>query len=543
MEDRGTDARGADLDRVVLGLVLLGVGLRLARFLLNYPLWCDETMLAANLLDRGWADLARPLHYRQVAPIGFLALEWAAIRVLGFSEPSLRLVPLLAGVASVPLFAVLARQILGRGRAAVLAVALFAVAQPPIRYAAEMKPYATDLLVALGLLVLACRWRAAPDRPGRLWALAAVAPLAIALSLPSLFLLAVIGLLLGVELGRRRSPTMTMLPAALGLAAATAAAVAAMAWLGQYRTSPDDRAYFLKFWADAFPPAFAEPLALARWLAKAHTGALFAYPHGELRSLAWLNVLILASFLMGCLAWSRRDRRTLALLILPFLVTLAAAAFRRYPYGMSPRVAQFLVPSTLILAAAGVDRIMQRLRDGERRRRVAIALTGALLLFGGWRLAADLGRPYRTPWDRTAREFARWFWEELGQDAELVCLQRDLGIPISDRPWAYDANDQYLCYQRIYSQRHREGRPPRWDAISASHPLRCVFLRRGPDEMPAGFRAWLEEHRDEFVLRDVRSYPATRGSTVEPRQTYVVCELVPADPAIAAGTADPRPRR
>ena len=65
--------------RAVIGFMILGIVLRLVRYLQNYPMWCDETMLAANLLDRHWNELAQPLAYRQVCPVGFLALEWAVV--------------------------------------------------------------------------------------------------------------------------------------------------------------------------------------------------------------------------------------------------------------------------------------------------------------------------------------------------------------------------------------------------------------------------------------------------------------------------------
>ena len=57
------------LAQATTGFVLLGVLLRATRYLLNYPLWCDETMIAANFLDRGYVDLLRPLDFRQVAPL------------------------------------------------------------------------------------------------------------------------------------------------------------------------------------------------------------------------------------------------------------------------------------------------------------------------------------------------------------------------------------------------------------------------------------------------------------------------------------------
>ena len=54
-----------------------------------------------------------------------------------------------------------------------------------------------------------------------------------------------------------------------------------------------------------------------------------------------------------------------------------------------------------------------------------------------------------------------------------------------------------------------------------------------PAEVPA-FLNWIEAHRDRYTLREVRTYPATRGSQVEPAQTYVVCEFVPTPRALAA---------
>lgn len=520
--------RSTQIAQITLALATLGLALRQVRFLQIYPMWCDETMVAVNLLDRPWTALAEPLDYRQICPLAFVVLEWASVRMLGFSEAALRLVPLLSALASVPLFYRLAARVLGRGSiGALVAVGIFAVAQPPIRFAAEVKPYASDLLVATVLLTIAGRWRSDPARPGGLWLLAALAPLALASSLPAVFVLGAIAIVALLDIPNRGSPVIV---AWVGFLAAIGVSVGALAVLGQYHTGPDDRAYFLRFWANAFPPSIRTPSALAGWIVRIHTGALFAYPHGENRSLAWLNVVVLAGFLLGVVALARKHRSMTAILVLPFALTLSAAALRRYPYGWSPRVAQFLLPSTLILVGAGAEWVVSRLGAASIRRLVVPGLTVFLVALGLWRTSTDFTRPFRTPWDRTAREFARWFWEELGADSELVCVRSDLGIPFRPGRWQYDGTDQYLCYQRIFSRRHHEGRPPRWDAISAAHPLRCVLLNRMPHEVP-GFLAWLEANKDRFALRDVRTYRATRGSPVEPGLTYVVCELLPVAPA------------
>jgi len=54
--------------------------------------------------------------------------------------------------------------------------------------------------------------------------------------------------------------------------------------------------------------------------------------------------------------------------------------------------------------------------------------------------------------------------------------------------------------------------------------------------MPA-FGDWLVANRQRYALREVRSYTATRGSAVEPRMIYVVCELVPVPPISIGGSA------
>jgi hypothetical protein len=309
-----------------------------------------------------------------------------------------------------------------------------------------------------------------------------------------------------------------------GFLAAIGLAVGAMAGMGQYQTAPEDRAYFLSFWADAFPPSWRDPLVLARWLVRTHTGPIFSYVPGVRDT--WVTALVFGGFVAGILARIRREPSRVLLLVLPFLLTLLAAALRRYPYGVSVRAAQFLAPATLLLAAAGVAWLCARPRRASLTRWVIPGLAAGLIGMGLWRVGQDLGHPYRTPWDRTGREFARWFWSEFAADAELVCVRTDLGIPFRPGPWAYDAVDQYLCLQRIYSLRHRRAQPPRWESISPSHPLRCVLLNRRPEEVPA-FREWIEAHRDRYRLREVRTYPATRSDHLEPAQTYVVCELVP----------------
>src|ERR1700730_3212051 len=72
------------MGRLLLGLVLVGAGLRIWQYLANTGLWLDEVLLASNILHRStWDLLTVPLAYTQVAPKGFLLLEKLASLSLG----------------------------------------------------------------------------------------------------------------------------------------------------------------------------------------------------------------------------------------------------------------------------------------------------------------------------------------------------------------------------------------------------------------------------------------------------------------------------
>ncbi len=192
---RDERARDRQLRRATLAFVVLGVVLRIVRYALNYPLWWDESFLAVNLIKRGYLDLLRPLDYSQVCPVLFLWAELSVVKLLGFCEWTLRLLPLFCGIASVLLFHLLAGRIV-RGLPLLLAVAIFAVSYHPIRHAADVKPYASDLLAALIVMAAAIEWTRAPSRGRWMWVLAAVSPVLIALSHPAIFVISGVALAL-----------------------------------------------------------------------------------------------------------------------------------------------------------------------------------------------------------------------------------------------------------------------------------------------------------------------------------------------------------
>lgn len=401
-----------------LVLVLSALAWRTLRYSLVFPMWGDEGMMAVNFHNRGFLDLLGPLDYGQVAPPGFLWLELAASRLLGFSEPALRLVPYLAGVAAVLLFWRVCRKLLDR-RATLMAMAVFAASFYPARYAAEVKPYSLDLLLALLIVLTAWAIYERPASTGRWAAFAALASVSAWLSYPSIFISggACLWLLAyGPAGGRRR-----LWPRVLASGALIAASFFAMYVLvgsGQQATAP------ASYWSAGFPP-MSEPWRIPLWALDVHTGMMMAYPNGGHSGGSTVSLLLAV---VGAVVMWRTRRPVLLLLLSPLPLMFLAAALERYPYGASARVAQHIAPAACMLIGTGIVCALRKVLGARRTiRALPIAVLPFLaVVIGG--LLRDMAQPYHSRADVIARDV-------IGQlsrasepgDRWLVFASRDRG--------------------------------------------------------------------------------------------------------------------
>jgi hypothetical protein len=534
-EDFGPDGRRIEL--AATAFVALGVLLRVGHYLANYPIWGDEAFLALNFLDRGYLDLLLPLKYAQICPILFLWAELTAVKLFGFSEMSLRLCPLLCGVGSVFLFGHVAVRVL-KGPAMLLAVAIFAVSIHPIRHSADVKPYASDLLVALVLVALAIEWCRSSQKTGWLWLLVGFTPIALAASYPAILVAGGIALALAPSVWktRRRGP-MIALTAYVVIAATTFAALFVV-YVHRQRGSGALPA-LQRYWADSFPP-LDSPIRLARWLITTHTGSMFAYPWGGSHgaSTATLIIVLIAGIVL--VRW--RQGTVLSLLVMPMGVALAAAALRLFPYGGEARIMQYIAPAICMMAGLGLSTLIGLLPSSAGRAAVVKVAAMTLAIVGVVVLMDEFRHPYRAIYDYQVREFARRFWPEQAQGVELACVQWDYGIV--QRGAAVVRTALYLCNQHIYSPIRRRGGGPHWSLVARDRPLRCVVFDDVHLKCPQT-TAWLESMQENYDLRGRRDLVVrTVGLDSKPWDDHVfVFEFEPRRqwPAIqsaAGGTAN-----
>ncbi len=492
---------------VIGALIGLGATARLLRYLLRFPLWEDESFLASNFLDRSFANMLEPLAFHQVAPLGYLWIELALVKLLGFTELALRLWPLVAGLASLFLFAHLSRRLL-KGGARLLAVALVAVSYPCIRYSAEAKPYGPDLFVSLVLLVLLVEWWRRPWRSGWLWALAAAAPVAVVLSHPSVFVIASCVGLSGLVLIARPKPKAWL--AWLALATGSAGAFLLVYVHSTRIQEAAELAWMQEYWQKAMPPRHSLT-QLLKWLAVTHTSDLIAFPLGGARGASLLSALCAAAGLAAL--YKRRRGGAVLLTLAPLAANLLAAGLQRYPYGSHVKFAMYAAPGLCMLIGLGGAAILAATQQTAARARRGLCLSAGLLAsLAVAIMLRDVTHPYKARSDAQARDFARWFWHDAAWNGELVCLKTDLGLcfsPETYRELGWSAT--YLCNQRIYSPRHAAGRPPNWPRISAQWPLRCIQFRAGawPFDQAALDR-WLAQMQEQFQLVSRDSFPLPR---------------------------------
>ncbi|MFV1967412.1 MAG: hypothetical protein ACC628_18435 [Pirellulaceae bacterium] len=484
------------LAQITWTLIAMGVLARLVRYLLKFPLWPDEAFLAASLLDRGYLDLMRPLEYAQVCPIGFLWVQATVVKLLGFCEFTLRLFPLLCSLAGLFVFRHLAGRLF-KGVAWMLAVGIFSVAYPGLRYAVEAKPYGCDLFVSLLLITMVVEWWYRGQDRRWMFCLIGFAPVALLLSYPAIFVAGGVSLAVAHAIWSERTRGRWTLWVVYNLV--LVGSFAGVYGLTIVTQTASEISNMSDQWGHTFPP-LTSPLKLLGFLAIAHTSELVAYPVGGARGASLLTAVCCGIALV--FVWRRGHRFLFVLCLAPLALNFVAAAMHRYPYAGHVRFMLYMGPMVCLLAGLGMAVLLDRLTHPRTPRPIPVVVLAMLLLvIPVGSMARDFLHPFKQLDYQRSRDFARWLWFTEALDGELVCVRNDLGKDFAPGTFAEGASSLYLCNQRIYSARHANGELPQMDRVSRDWPLRCVLFRSPiiPFDEEA-FDKWLDEMKTRYLL-------------------------------------------
>lgn len=325
-------------DAPAILIILVGAILRLRQYLANRSLWCDEAMLANNVITRGYGELVGALQNNQACPPGFLWVVKTIGLFAGYGEYPLRFFSLVAGVSTLALVYLIGREIMGR-LATLCCLALVAVHWSLIYYSSELKQYSGDAMWC-ALLVWLCLRTLNGKAVLRNGAILLISSLAGGwFSHPAWFFIPVIWLVTYSRVsdpgqGSKRWPWFAAVCIMLNLAV--------LYWfsLRYHAGNP----VLNRFWADALMPL--PPWRDMGWFVR--RTAEFMRDPLEMPS-AWLTALLAVAVAMTML----KNWRHGLLFIGPVVLAVVASGFGLY--AIKGRLLVFLIPMTMIILCYGIE--------------------------------------------------------------------------------------------------------------------------------------------------------------------------------------------
>jgi 4-amino-4-deoxy-L-arabinose transferase-like glycosyltransferase len=337
------------LRNLLWAVVFTGIGIRVLHWLLAPSIWHDESTLLANVISFSAIELpfrrldAYPA--TQAAPPLYLWTLKGLIALFGRSDLAMRLPAVFFGCLVLPIFARMMRRLAGLP-CALLATAMLAFSDQVVIQCNQVKPYAIDVFVAvliiwMGLVMIASQ----PRSIARLLLFGCVTSALTWLSFPSVFVIAVIGLLTlpAIWPGGWKPRIAWLLSVVLP--------ALAFVLLYHYCIRRQHDAYLAQWWSDRFVP-LAGPVTLAGWLWKwTYQSCVFACNP--------LGGLLLPLIVIGLLVWRRTNKPLFLLVGGCMALSLLAATVHVYPFG-GTRVNLYLIPLQLAAAAAGISILATR---------------------------------------------------------------------------------------------------------------------------------------------------------------------------------------
>lgn len=174
-------------------VIAAGIILRLMFPILNTGMWHDECALGINVLDRDFWGLFNPLRFLQVAPPMFLsAVKLCTLPINPVDNPvitdfALRIVPLVSGIGAIFAFYYLLKNLFVNKYIQLAGIIMFALNPVLIQYSYELKPYSTDVLAAILLVLYFVRYN--PDSYKRQFLQMLLISLSMFVSFPSAFII------------------------------------------------------------------------------------------------------------------------------------------------------------------------------------------------------------------------------------------------------------------------------------------------------------------------------------------------------------------
>jgi hypothetical protein len=442
--------------------IVLAVVLRVA-LLEAKPFWRDEAWVALLV-----GDPARAIAGKNAAPLGFLwlvhltaSLPWLSAHV------AYRIVPLLVGIAVVPLMARLATASGASFRVGVIAAWIAAALPGFVYYSRELKSYDIDLLVAILAPLLAIRGFAGEQTSSRARTGLALLMLAVPwVSFGGLFPAAGVLAWLWLTTWRSASRAERIGVLACSIALAGSFAAAYFVAIAPQTQNPRLRAYWQPhFLSYGGAGLFRQVLLGVTQYLEITTRYLFT----PVRAVA------VALGIAGILCWPRRYRLSLVWMASATAAAcVAAALLDRYLLAQG-RLLLFAAPIFVLWVAAGLDAVAARI---ARRHAAVVAVSLCVLLSAHWSVESFARRIGRYDTDMT--DFYRF---DVRQDVEAA-IDAAIAVAAPDEPVLFTRRAAYQ-YQFYAGDRLRS---------------QATYCEVYCGDFPRRAKAWLDSVRESGLV-------------------------------------------
>jgi hypothetical protein len=322
-------------------LITAAIGVRFHQYLANRSLWFDEANWAFYIVKTPFIQLLLPSYEYQESPTGFLLITKLMVNIFGNNEYALRLFPFVSSLLIFIPFWLLFRKFGSRVHL-VIGLALFAWPDFVVYYSSELRPYMSDALIALALMLYGLSFLSKPLTRARAWRLGVVGAVVLWFSFPSVFILGGIGMsLAGMYCYEKRFQEFRILVKSALLCLLS---FCALYWL-VLRPIASCSSLQDSYW-DVFMPLcprsreeFMKILNLIQSLIRSPVNIMFVS-------------LGLAAFLSGCVLVCRRNKMLFIMLLMPLVLTMLASGIHRYPF--TGRFLFFYVPFVYFFVAEAI---------------------------------------------------------------------------------------------------------------------------------------------------------------------------------------------
>jgi len=349
-------------------ILLIGLIIILRQYADGRSFWLDEAMLALNM-NKGFKDLLLPLEFNQSGPILFILLSKISITIFGISDYSLRIIPLLAGVSSIIIIFLIAKNTMKKSGAVTLML-LFIFSERIICYTNEFKHFAVDILFSVLFLFFLTSIKKNPPNKNKLIIMGITGILGIWISYSSIIIFPVFICFLIYFYFRNKDRKCLLITLIIGIIWIINMIFNYIFFVSKtnlYRVESVN-AYWSKYFVP-FPPSNFEEIV---WIPRA-IKKFFSYitdtSFSLIKSFNSINIiytyLFIVLFVLGIIVLFLQKKGFLSLYILfVVLLSIIASAAKKMPF--NGRIILFLAPLILISIAFGIEFLILNLKKCHR---------------------------------------------------------------------------------------------------------------------------------------------------------------------------------